>query len=64
LAEDGVDGFGVFLDQQNIIAAGVILEVITGEVLEPAARRNARQQVCAVVLEAPEFSVADDRGGA
>src|SRR4029453_16610681 len=59
-----MDGFGVLLDPQAIIAPGKVLEVVAGEVLERAARRDARQQVCAVVLEAPEFAVADDSGSA
>src|SRR4029453_4946604 len=59
-----MDGFGVLLDQQDIIAPGIVLEVVASEVLERAARRDARQQLLTLVLERPEFRFAADSGGA
>ena len=53
LTEDGVDVFFPFGDQQHIVLAGILLEVVAREVFERAARRELAEDVDALVLEAP-----------
>ena len=54
---------GLLLNDEHHIAAGVVLEIVARQVLEAAVDGDLRQQIDAIVLEAPEIVIVDGRQG-